>query len=98
MSKDNFSFIDELYVLVRAGKDPDTNNLYITQEQFKKANIEGFKAAMLEVIGEDEPKDVKYPPNGFSNIRFDVSKPRNNLRAEQRLALETLVNSKEKEK
>ena len=40
--------------------------------------------AVLEEIGEDETEKISYPPKGFSNIRYNLSKPRNDLRAELR--------------
>ena len=66
-----------LYAMVRAGKDPDTGNLHMDEEQFVQAIRDLIK---IDVIGEDDGM-YEFGHNPHDETQSDN---RNGLRDEQR--------------
>lgn len=91
MSKDNFSFIDEAIAKIHSPELLDTitvEEVFILYPELKKARtalVEGFKAAMLEVIKQNT--EHEYVEGYELGIDFCVA-------SKLHKALETLVNSK----
>lgn len=105
MSNDikSFSFIDEALDKLEVGErkevtpgtnpyNPPTIIFVDKKDEAKQALIQGFKAAMLEVIGEDQEKKVEdwECPCGTNHHLETSYHNRNELRSEQRTKLDQL--------
>ena len=77
--------IDAIITKLRAGKDPDTGELHITEQEAKSAL---YDLILKEVVGEDA--EVPRPVDDESRDRFYRRSGQNFLRHQQRAKLKEL--------